>query len=60
MVKFIKTAEEEVIKKLSMELWMQILPGLEAKRNKRLWRITANAADFTDFILQILPCSSSD
>ena len=48
MVKFIKIAEEEVIKKLSMELWMQILPGLEAKRNKRLWRIIANAADFTE------------
>ena len=27
-----RATEEEVIKKLSMELWMKILPGLEAKR----------------------------
>ena len=26
-----QTTEQEVIKKLSMELWEQILPGLEAK-----------------------------
>ena len=30
-----------------MELWVQILPDLEAKRSKRLKRIIANAADFT-------------
>ena len=30
-----------------MELWVQILPGLEAKRSKRLRRIIANAGDFT-------------
>ena len=28
-----------------MELWVQILPGLEAKRYKRLRRIIANAGD---------------
>ena len=27
-----QVTEEEVIKKLSMELWAQILPGLETKR----------------------------
>ena len=42
-----QTTEDEVIKKLSMELRVQILPGLEAKRYKRLRRITANAGDFT-------------
>ena len=26
-----QTTEQEVIKKLSMELWEQILPGLKAK-----------------------------
>ena len=30
-----------------MELWVQILPGLQAKRSKRLKRIIANAGDFT-------------
>ena len=30
-----------------MELRMQILPGLEAKRYKRLGRIIADAGDFT-------------
>ena len=30
-----------------MELWVQILPGLEAKRSKRLRRIIANAGGFT-------------
>ena len=30
-----------------MELWVQILLGLEAKRYKRLRRIIANAEDFT-------------
>ena len=34
-------------KKLSMELRIQILPGLEAKRYKKLRRIIANAGDFT-------------
>ena len=47
MVKFSKTMEKEVMKKLFMELWVQILPGLEAKRYKRLRRIIANAGDFT-------------
>ena len=28
-----------------MELWVEILPGLEAKRYKRLRRIISNAAD---------------
>ena len=28
-----------------MELWVQILPGLEAKRYKRLRKIISNAAD---------------
>ena len=36
---------EQVTKKLSMELRVQILPGLEAKWYKRLWRII-NAEDF--------------
>ena len=31
-----------------MELWVQILPGLEAKGYKRLRRIIANAGDFTE------------
>ena len=31
-----------------MELWLQILPGLEAKRYKELRRIIANARDFTE------------
>ena len=30
-----------------MELQVQIFPGLEAKRYKRLRRIFANAGDFT-------------
>ena len=30
-----------------MELWVQILPGLEANRYKRLRRIIANAGNFT-------------
>ena len=34
-------------KKLYVELRMQILPGLEAKRSKRLRTITASAGDFT-------------
>ena len=42
-----QTTQEEVVKKLSMELRVQILPGLEAKRYKRLMRIIANAGDFT-------------
>ena len=40
-----QTTEEAVINKLPMELWVQILPGLEAKRYKRLRRIISNAAD---------------
>ena len=31
-----------------MELWVQILPGLEAKKYKRLRRIIANAGYFTE------------
>ena len=31
-----QTTEEQAIKKLSMESRVQILPGLEAKRYKRL------------------------
>ena len=42
-----QTAEEEVIKKLYVELWVHILPDLEAKRYKRLRRIVANAGDIT-------------
>ena len=42
-----QTTEEELIIKLSMELRVQILPGLEAKRYKSLRRIIANAGDFT-------------
>ena len=42
-----QTTQDEVIKKLSTELRVQILSGLEAKRYKRLRRITANAGDFT-------------
>ena len=34
------------MKKLSMELWVQILPDLKANRDKRLRRIIANAGDF--------------
>ena len=30
-----------------MELWVQILPGLEVRRYKRLKRIITNAGDFT-------------
>ena len=30
-----------------MELWVQILPGLEAKRYKRLGIIIASVGDFT-------------
>ena len=30
-----------------MELWVQMLSGLEAKRYKRMSRIIANAGDFT-------------
>ena len=33
--------------KLSMELWVQTLPGLEANRYKRPRRIIGNAGDFT-------------
>ena len=29
-----------------MELWVKILPDLEAKRYRRLKKITANAGDF--------------
>ena len=43
-----QTTEEEVIKKLSMRLRVQILLGLEAKRYKRLKKIIANAGDFRD------------
>ena len=32
MVNSEETTKEEVIKKLSMKLWVQIFPGLEAKR----------------------------
>ena len=39
-----QTTEGEVLRKLSMELRVKILPGLEAKR---LRRIIANAGDFT-------------
>ena len=42
-----QTAEEEVIRKLSLKLRVQILPRLQTKRYKRLRRITANAGDFT-------------
>ena len=42
-----QTTEEAVIDKLPMELWVQILPGLEAKRYKRPRRIIANAGDVT-------------
>ena len=48
MVNSEQTTEEEVIKKLSMELWVSILPGLEAKIYKRPRRIIANAGDFTE------------
>ena len=37
-----------------MELWVQILLGLEAKRYKRLRRIIANAGDFTGLIIMWL------
>ena len=33
--------------RLSMELRLQILPGLEAKTYKRFWGIIASAGDFT-------------
>ena len=36
------------MKKLFMEFWVQILPGLEPKRYKRLRRIIANVGDFTE------------
>ena len=39
-----QTTEGEVVRKLSMELRVKILPGLEAKT---LRRIIANAGDFT-------------
>ena len=42
-----QTTQEEVVKKLSMELRVQILPGLEAKRYKKLRRIIGNAGNFT-------------
>ena len=29
-----------------LKIWVQILPGLEAKRYKRLERINANAGEF--------------
>ena len=48
MVKFRKTIEKEVLKKLFTELWVQIFPRLEAKKYQRLWRIIANAGDFTE------------
>ena len=43
-----ETTDEEVIEKLSIELWLQILPGLETKIYKRLRRISANTGDFTE------------
>ena len=43
-----ETTDEEVIEKLSIELWLQILPGLETKIYKRLRRIFANTGDFTE------------
>ena len=42
-----QTPEEDVIKQLSMKLPVQILPGLKAKRYKRLRRIIGNSRDFT-------------
>ena len=42
-----QATEEYVINNLSMELWVQVLAGLEAKRYKRMRRIIANAGDFT-------------
>ena len=30
-----------------MELWVQILPGLEAKKYKRMRRVIDNAGEFT-------------
>ena len=42
-----QNTEEKVIKKLSVELWVQLLRGLEVKRSKRLRRIIGNARDFT-------------
>ena len=36
------------MKKLSTQLWVQIMPGLEAKRYKRLRIIIANSGDFTE------------
>ena len=42
-----QTTDEEVMEKLSTELRVQILPGLEAKWYKRLRRIISNAGDFT-------------
>ena len=38
---------EKVVKKLFMEIWVQILPGLETNKYNRLRRFTANAGDFT-------------
>ena len=32
---------------LSVELWLQMLPGLEAKTNKRLRKIIVKAGEFT-------------
>ena len=43
-----QTTEEAVINKLPMELWVQILPGLEAKRYKRPRRIIGNAGEVTE------------
>ena len=49
MVKFrTNYSREEVIKKLSMELLVEILYCLEANRYKRLKRIIANDGDFTE------------
>ena len=42
-----QATQDEVIKKLSMELPVQILPALEAKRYERLRRIIANAGNVT-------------
>ena len=42
-----QTTQEEVIKKLSMELRVQIFTGLDTKRYKRLRRIISDAEYFT-------------
>ena len=43
----VNRGEKKRYEKLSMELRVKILPGLEAKRHKRLRRIIANGGDFT-------------